>query len=494
MTEPLQRSKQYEYRANSNLVLQSTTSNRRDEASGEVESLFGKLSNTRMGDRSSNLKRENDYDTSSLPDKKRRFLKNTEGDDDRKQDDVYIPRLKESKIFYEEFLGIIVSHLGDQPQDVIRGACDEVIAILRSDSKDNLKQGDVQKVIGTFSLQIYSRMLHLSQQLHDFSNELGVNPVDTNLDDEIGVAVVFDDDEDETNEDDNDNLESNDDPNLDDLKSRTQLRGHAETLFDEVTHSELHTTEIDAFWLQRQLSVYYNDAEFSSILAEDILNVLSISDDRVCENKLVALLNFDKFNLVKILMLNRFKIYFCSRYRNSQSDEERFFIQQEMMNESSGIGELIFSEINQKSSANSWSQDRIGQFTVNARKEVQNLNSRTNEENEESANISLVHDNLKILDLDSLSFHQGNHFASNSTCELPSKSWRALKKGYEEVHVPAVKPIIPSDEVLKSIQELPDWCWPCFNGISHLNRVQSKMLNSALYTSENLLLCAPTGK
>lgn len=82
---------------------------------------------------------------------------------------------------------------------------------------------------------------------------------------------------------------------------------------------------------------------------------------------------------------------------------------------------------------------------------------------------------------------------SNKKCDLPDTSWRAMKKGYEEVHVPAVRSVIPKNERLVSIADLPRWTHSAFKGFEKLNRVQSKMCDIALQSSENLLLCAPTG-
>jgi pre-mRNA-splicing helicase BRR2 len=96
------------------------------------------------------------------------------------------------------------------------------------------------------------------------------------------------------------------------------------------------------------------------------------------------------------------------------------------------------------------------------------------------------------LDLEALAFTSGGHFMSNKKCDLPEGSWRAMRKGYEEVHVPAIRSI-PKDEKLIDISELPPWTHAAFQGMDKLNRVQSKMYEVALHTSENLLLCAPTG-
>ena len=65
---------------------------------------------------------------------------------------------------------------------------------------------------------------------------------------------------------------------------------------------------------------------------------------------------------------------------------------------------------------------------------------------------------------------------------------------YEEILVPASKPpAFKEGERLVSISELPEWMHPAFEGMKELNRIQSRVSQTALYTSENILMCAPTG-
>jgi pre-mRNA-splicing helicase BRR2 len=45
----------------------------------------------------------------------------------------------------------------------------------------------------------------------------------------------------------------------------------------------------------------------------------------------------------------------------------------------------------------------------------------------------------RVLDLKRISFNQESRLMTNKRCELPDKSWRAQKKGYEEVHVRSVR-------------------------------------------------------
>lgn len=67
-------------------------------------------------------------------------------------------------------------------------------------------------------------------------------------------------------------------------------------------------------------------------------------------------------------------------------------------------------------------------------------------------------------------------------------------QGYEEVHVPALKPKeFAAGEKLMPIADLPGWAQPAFNGMQTLNRVQSRVADMALFGVDNMLLCAPTG-
>lgn len=52
----------------------------------------------------------------------------------------------------------------------------------------------------------------------------------------------------------------------------------------------------------------------------------------------------------------------------------------------------------------------------------------------------------QLLDLEDLAFTQGSHFMANKRCQLPDGSFRKQRKGYEEVHVPALKPKAFADD------------------------------------------------
>ena len=60
--------------------------------------------------------------------------------------------------------------------------------------------------------------------------------------------------------------------------------------------------------------------------------------------------------------------------------------------------------------------------------------------------------------------------------------------------MPAVQPAAPPPgEELVKIAELPEWAQLAFGGYKSLNRIQSRIFQSALYSNQNMLVCAPTG-
>ena len=541
MAEEFQRTKLYEYRANSNLVLEAERDNRRrsDEPTGEVESLYNKIADVRMGDKLSRssipelndriqkgkLRRQRDEEEQEAAKKRKkenRVFTSSRGStvltETEDLDSInYRPKTRESRIAYEEILSFIQSHIGDQPQDILRGAAEEVITILKDDSyRDPERHIEVEKILSKMSAEKFNKLVNLGKQITDFNTKDVTEDEDAKMDEEMGVAVVFDDEEDGGPQEvdevrDSDNEEDEEDEGGVETQGGTQLKGGddhgGEFETDDVNRLSVH--DIDAHWLQRQLSKYYTDANLSAKLAEDTLSILQIVDERVCENKLVVLLDFDKFDFIKLLLRNRAKIFYCTRLKQAQNDIERAAIEAELRADVDGGGAAILDQLQQKASAESWTQDRIGEFASKARQEARALNRGKGggpggnslledvEETVGGPRLSRTGDRgtggEKLLDLEGLQFTQGGHLMANRRCELPEKSWRAQKKGYEEVHVPAIRPIIPPNEKLVEVSELPQWCHPAFAGIRSLNRIQSRMVQSALRGQENLLLCAPTG-
>ena len=215
-------------------------------------------------------------------------------------------------------------------------------------------------------------------------------------------------------------------------------------------------------------------------------------DERACENQLVLMLDYDKFDLIKKLLKSRARVVWCTRLARAQNDE------------AAGGGRW-----------SRWPRGRRRRrcWTRCARRAILTARARQSEAEakirEEArrnaakspadvADAALGHEpraaGRKMLELDALAFAQGSHFMSNKRCELPAGSYRSAKKGYEEVHIPALKPkAFADDEKLRPIEELPSWAHPAFAGMKSLNRVQSQVYETAMLSPENMLLCAPTG-
>jgi len=542
MAEDFARSRQYEYRQNANLVLEAQRDSRRrnDEGTGEAESLRQKLPNLqmRMGERA---KRERPAELETrLKDSKRRKEAASAAAPAAASGSTsilaasqdldainYVPRSRASRLAYEEILVFVQRALGDQPEDVLNGAGEETLALLKDDAmRDPERKKELEKLLGRMQQETFHNLVNLGKKITDFNlgDDAGANAGSDApgkgddsgaLDDEIGVAVVFDDDDEDEEEDalQTEVMDSSDDDE-DDLAntadrqaadgSTKRLRGSKIDEDDEDDEEDLgilRPRDIDAHWLQRGLSRYYDDANQCASVAEEVLSALAVRDERGCENRLVTILGFEKFDFIKVLLRNRSAIYYCTRLRQAQSDDERGAIEDEMRKDIEFGGPDILAALGQTETADKWQMERAGDLSRKARREARALRDQSGSAAQDDMDVAdatayAVAEALRpesVLDLSDLSFHQGSHLMSNKTCELPAKSWRAQKKGYEEVHVPALRHQPGADERLIPLAELPEWTHPAFKGMERLNRIQSQMKEAALDGAGNLLLCAPTG-
>ncbi len=562
MSLEFEQQKKYDYKANSSLVLQADRETRRrtDEATGEVEVWDeGKLAGKRMGDRVGRTRApEVEERLKKSKEKRERAERGLDGKKKGRKDGKgvfsagrgatvltetealeainYRPRHPESKRAYEEILSLIQANIGDQPQDILRGAADEVLAILKDEKlTDPRRHAEIEKMIRRVPPEKFNKLVTLGKSIHDFHTGEGgeggeeMDEDKQQLDEEMGVRVEFDRDDEEEEESDLDEVveEDEDEDGYDEEEEEDDdldapgglpgsgLRAARDGSEMEVEDAEaaafrLSVHEIDAFWLQRQLGKYYEDANISAKLAEDVLQILGGRDELDCESKLVVLLDVDKFDFIKKLMKNRGKVLYCTRLKQAQSDAEKKTVEAEMLQDVELGGPAILEQLYQKASAESWAADRQGEFVRKTKGEARDLGKGAGDgrsgvivEDEQgyvptdeaagAAGGKAGKKPQQTLDLEALSFSQGSHLNSNKKVVLPEGTWRALKKGYEEVHVPAIKHIPDANERLVEIDDLPEWTHKAFEGMTTLNRVQSKMCQSAFYSAENLLLCAPTG-
>ena len=167
MAEQVQRFRQYEYRANSNLVLTTDLHRpRTDEPSGEPESLKDYLEGKKFGDRYAGGKPQMESSSKRSSDKKKkdsakRQKKESENVLSLADDmDTYRPRSKETRAAYETLLTMMQGNLGAQPHDILRGAADEVLACLKNDSlTDPERKREIEKLINELSPERFGELV-----------------------------------------------------------------------------------------------------------------------------------------------------------------------------------------------------------------------------------------------------------------------------------------------------------------------------------------------
>ncbi|CAD7082565.1 unnamed protein product [Hermetia illucens] len=502
MADAAARQLQYEYKANSNLVLQADVRlierPRRDEATGEVVSLVGKLEGTRMGDRYQRSKPEKTEERKA----KRQKRDEAQYDFDRMKgatllsegiDEmvgiVYRPKTQETRQTYEVLLSFIQEALGDQPRDILCGAADEVLAVLKNEKyKDREKKREIDSLLGSVADERFALLVNLGKKITDFGSDaisaLGVGN-DEQIDETYGINVQFEESEEESDEDmygevrDDDGQDEGEEARIDNTLHAENLGNTEENVKKE---KGLHPLDIDAYWLQRCLSKYFDDAMVSQAKSAEVLKILKDSgDDRECENQLVLLLGYDCFDFIKQLKKNRQMILYCTMLASAQTESERQKIRDVMRND-----HFLSKILRQLDTGKNEDDEHSGSSRSQKRKE---------DTDDHSHGIAgQVMGERKVLELEDMVFTQGSHFMANKRCQLPDGSFRKQRKGYEEVHVPALKPK-PFDEKeeLQPIDKLPKYVQPVFEGFKTLNRIQSRLWRATLESDENLLLCAPTG-
>jgi pre-mRNA-splicing helicase BRR2 len=436
-------------------------------------------------------------------------------------DGSYRPKTRETRAAYEALLGMIQGQFGDQPADVLRGAAEEVLEVLKDDhSTDPERKTKVERLMGPTASEKFAQFVAVGKLITDFAHggsgapgEGDAVPGDT-LDDDIGVAVEFEEEEEEDGDNEVDEvLEASDVDDEDDDgagggEDAAQGRGVQGMDVDDGEEDGgagadgaalVKASDIDAYWLQREIAhaFGYTDAEASesSTLADEVLQALAAEteDERACENRLVLLLDYDKFDLIKKLLKSRTRVVWCTRLARAQDDTEKAAVMEQMTARPEAAAVLdSMQQSGERASA------RVRQTAMEAkiRDEARRLRGEVAADlaDGDAASGGAAAAGRKLLELDALAFASGSHFMANKRCELPPGSYRSAKKGYEEVHIPALKPkAFATEEKLRPVEEMPAWAQPAFKGMKTLNRVQSQVYETAMLSPENMLLCAPTG-
>lgn len=530
----------YQYSAISSLVTQTDRrflNKTENEGSGEAESLVGRIDPKAMGSRAG---REQIKD---LDRKKKKAVDDEEGKlkKPKKAGGVvtsvgigggyanvlqataelegltYTPKTAETREFYELILNIVATAIGDQSGEVVRSATDTIIQILKDDDmKDFDKKKECDGIIGQVSSEIFGQLLNLSKKLTDYEQEAEVDQEDPDeerrkggIDDETGVAVLLDDEESEEEEETFViREESDDDDDEEDGAGQVDEEGNVEA--EETTEEKrsdvdglriggtrantvikkdgkkLSAHDIDPFWLQRLVSKYYSDAHEASEKANTALNLLSADTNvRDCENNLMELFDYDKFEAVEILIKNRDLIVWCIKLGRANETER---IDLEVTMRENGFNWILKQLRGEKSSTKGPPAGLIPMDLDDAAKErARKMTTKATLAPGSTAQPR------KGVDLEAMAFSQGGHLNTNTKVRLPEGSFKRSKKGYEEIHIPApAKKTVPEAEIVP-ITSLPFWAQQAFPGATTLNPIQSRCYPVAFGEDDPMLLCAPTG-
>jgi pre-mRNA-splicing helicase BRR2 len=535
---------QYKYSAMSNLVLQADrrfVSRRGDDATGDPESLAGKIKLGEMGSRTAREKAPVSGATQEQAKKRKR----TEPVQSSRQAGVlsaqdmsieglrYRPRTAATKDVYDLISTNVAQKMGgDYGLAVTASATDSILEYLKDDSlKDFDKKKEIDDILGiTTSSKEFNQLVNLGKKITDYDaqdedEEMGEGGDDAELDDQQGVAVDFGDeeededngrtfevrDEDEESEDDlamgtKDTAEDEEDPppeaqGTDDednddglvIESRPRRTGK-----EEKDPNFVPAHEIDAYWLQRQVGEIYDDAHIQAEKTREAEQIMSSTDDkgeetslREVENDLMELFDYEHHELVGKLVKNRDKIVWVTRWRRVAEDEpSRVAFEKEMVN--AGHANIL-KELRGRDEASGKAapklQVKLDPMQLDAKLPIK-------DDGEEVKKEGLVGglQPRKTLNLEDLKFDQGNHLMTNQNVKLPQGSTKRTFKGYEEIHVPAPKrKQVPGERPLIPTADLPAWARTGFGSSQSLNRIQTECYDSAFNDDGNMLICAPTG-
>lgn len=548
---------QYKYSAMSNLVLQADrrfVTRRTDEVTGDPESLAGRISVREMGNRAAGPEIQKPKKPTGLKDVERGAI--GEGEDvlqreqrKRKRGEPaqmrgvgilsaadalieglkYRPWTPATRATYDLILTITANHLGDVSHEVIRSAADAVLEILKdAEMKDFDKKKEIDDLLGaTMGAKEFNELVNLGKKITDYDaqdedeNMEGADQEGEELDERQGVAVVFDESDEEEDalrgDIELEDADEGSDEEMSDVEGAEQAVAAKESDMMEAPDEEIiygserpgeedkqkragdfiPARDIDAFWLQRQIGSVYSDAHIQHGKAQEAFRIMSETQGdgnekplRDVENDLMELFDYDHPELVGKFVVNRDKIVWATKWRRAAEDTDaRTAVENEMVESGhrTVLAELR-GEAQEKVSQRGEKKIKVDLMDIDMPKGAK-LEVETKSKDVELFGLQPK----KLINLENISFDQGNHLMTNPNVKLPQGSTKRAFKGYEEIHIPAPKiKRQPGEQREISATELPEWSRPAF-GKPKLNPIQSNCFPSAFHDDGNMLVCAPTG-
>lgn len=452
----------------------------------------------------------------------------------------YRPKTPATRATYDLILTITANHLGDVSHEVTRSAADAVLELLKDEEmKEFDKKKEIDDLLGSsMGPKEFNELVNLGKKITDYdaqdedeNMEGGADAEGgAELDEKQGVAVMFDEsdeDEDAIRDIEVGGPDEGSDEEMSDAEDRPgaeeaataggvaadreaeQSEAHAEDIVldggirpndksqRKGAANVIPAREIDAYWLQRQIGSVYTDAHVQNEKAQQAFAIMSepLEDGndkalRDVENDLMELFDYEFPELVGKFVLNRDKIVWSTKWRREAEDANaRARVENEMIEagQRSILAELL-GKTQDETSEPSGKKMKFDLMDI----DVPHGLKQEDAERGQKDGALLGLQPKKIVNLENISFDQGNHLMTNPNVKLPQGSTKRTFKGYEEIHVPAPKVKRAPGERNLPVSELPDWAHSAF-GKKELNPIQSKCFPTAFHDDGNMLVCAPTG-
>lgn len=417
------------------------------------------------------------------------------------EDVTYRPSSAQNQEHFEDLITEVHSLLPDESPSVAITAADSILEIIKDIEQTVLqKQKAVNELLSMrISEQQMTKFFKLCEPISDYGNQQGVDERDG----EEPLAVVFEDEESEQQEQTEAAIEPDEVDMFDEapventaaLLPSMALAAEATVISadSEETTATISLNEVTKDLLFSKLSKLEPEKETDEIrdLCKVISRLLSqaeLSEDQY-EKKLMEILDYKHLEFVRFCVHNRTKLHYGLRLLANRKKTIADIRE-------AGLFPLLVELGLEKPKKRR--NDDVDEQTIE--KEV---SSKVDESNDNSGKKLKRDSNSssrepRIVDLDGLVFEQGPHLMTQDKTVLPKGSFQENKKLYDIITVPAPAPppsLEESGEQLVSISEMPEWAQPAFPSgeTATLNRVQSKIYPQAFLSDENLLLCAPTG-
>lgn len=116
---------------------------------------------------------------------------------------IYRPKTQETRQTYEVLLSFLHEALGDQPRDILCGAADEILQVLKNEKlKEREKKKETELLLGPIAEERFALLVNLGKKITDFGNEENkTNNAEENIDETYGINVQFEESEEEDDED-----------------------------------------------------------------------------------------------------------------------------------------------------------------------------------------------------------------------------------------------------------------------------------------------------